>query len=247
MQHRHGQWRLPGKSSPSQPDLFADRYRLIRQGLRKLTRQLDWMSMDFASARRNFSSVDETFRLVEGVAAIQTQGSTGALLQGSAPTRFDPARISRGILPRPPRVPPVGCPTEAAGGPLPAHCPLVDRQPATPGAASFGGRLQGDTRLAAHWPGIALMDGPAPRLKQSLISLIEARLNATGLWRMGLNRQVQSCPSGLPGRTESGSDADSARLRQPPLDRNADGDFPSPGSPHRRQPGGSPPLSNPRG
>ena len=181
------EWRLPGKQV--QPtDLFADRYRLIRQGLRKLTRQLDWMSMDFASARRNFSSVDETFRLVEG------------LLQ-SRPK--DPLGLSfKGVL-QPDSIPPE---YREEPAPSPAHPQWavqqkrlvdhfrhiahwwIDNRQLRSGA--FGGRLQGDTRLAAHWPGIALMDGPAPRLKQSLVSLIEARLR-DGTLEMGLNRQVQ--------------------------------------------------------
>ena len=182
------EWQLPGEQA--QPtDLFAHRYLLIRQGLRKLTRRLDWMSMDFTSARRQFSSVDDTFRLVEGV------------LQSSSE---DPQGLAfRGLL-QPDSIPPEYREQSASPQAFPqwavqqerlvdhfrriAHW-WIDNRQLQDGA--FGGGLDGDTRLAAHWPGIALMEGPAPRLKQSLASLIEARLR-DGTLEKGLNRQLQS-------------------------------------------------------
>ncbi|MCY3756132.1 MAG: hypothetical protein OXG96_00250 [Acidobacteria bacterium] len=182
------EWQLPGEQA--QPtELFSDRYLLIRQGLRKLTRRLDWMSMDFASARRNFSSVDETFRLVEGV--LQSRPK-------------DPLGLSfKGLL-QPDSIPPEYREPSASPRPYPqwavqqkklvdhfrriAHWWIESRQLQN---GAFGGGLEGDTRLAAHWPGIALMDGPAPRLEASLISLVEARMG-DGTLEKGFNRQVLS-------------------------------------------------------
>ena len=181
------EWRLPGEEAPS-TDLFADRFLLIRQGLRRLTRGLDWMSMDFASARRNFSSVDETFRLVEGV--LQSRPK-------------DPLALSfKGLLQRD-SIPPEYRENPSSPSAHPqwaiqqkrlvdhfrqiAHWWIENRQFQD---GPFGGGVEGDTRLAAHWPGIALMDGPARRLKESLISLLEARLR-DGILENGLNREIQ--------------------------------------------------------
>lgn len=181
------EWRLPGEQA--QPtDLFADRFLLIRQGLRKLTRRLDWMSMDFATARRNFSSVDETFRLVEGVLQSRPKDPLGLSFKGL----LQPDSIPPEYRDQPPS--PLAHPQWAVQQKRLvdhfrqiAHWWIDNRQ--LQGDA-FGGGLDGDTRLVAHWPGIALMDGPAPRLKESLVSLMEARLR-DGTLEQGLNRQVQ--------------------------------------------------------
>ena len=181
------EWRLPAEQV--QPtDLLSDRYLLIGQGLRRLTRRLDWMSMDFASARRNFSGVDETFRLAEGV--LQSRPK-------------DPLGLSfKGLL-QPDSIPPEY--REQSPSPL-AHPEWavqqkrlldhfqriadwwIDNRQLQDG--TFGGGLNGDTRLAAHWPGIALMDGPALRLKESLASLMDTRLR-DGTLEKGLNRHLQ--------------------------------------------------------
>lgn len=181
------EWRLPGEQA--QPaGLFADRTLLIRQGLRKLTRRLDWMSMDLASARRNFSSVDETFRLVEGVLQSRPKDPMGLSFRGL----LQPDSIPPEYREKPPSAP--AYPQWAVQQKRLvdhfrsiAHWWIENRQLRS---GAFGGGGRGDTRLAAHWPGIALMDGPAPRLKQSLVSLIEARLR-DGTLEMGLNRQVR--------------------------------------------------------
>lgn len=181
------EWRLSGEQAQP-PDLFADRYLLIRQGLRKLTRRLDWMSMDSTSARRQFSSFDETLRLVEGVLQSRPEDPQGLAF--------------RGLL-QPDSIPPEYREQSASPQAFPqwavqqkrlvdhfrriAHW-WIDNRQLRDGA--FGGGLDGDTRLAAHWPGIALMEGPAPRLKQSLASLIEARIR-DGTLEKGFNRQLQ--------------------------------------------------------
>ena len=181
------EWRLSGNPS-LQTDLFAERYLLIRQGLRKLTRRLDWMSMDFASARRNFSGVDETFRLVEGVLQSRPKDPQGLAFKGllqpdSIPPEYrepsDPARAfpqwavqQKRLVDHFRRM---------------AHWWIDNRQLRDGG---FGGGPDGDTRLAAHWPGIALMEGPAPRLQESLAALIEARMR-DGTLEKGFNRRLQ--------------------------------------------------------
>ena len=181
------EWRLPGKQARP-ADLFADRYLLIRQGLRRLTRRLDWMSMDLASARRNFSSVDETFRLVEGLLQSRPKDPLGLSFKGLLQPDSIPPEY-REKSPSPPAYPQWAVQQKRLVDHFRhiAHWWIENRQLRS---GAFGGGLQGDTRLAAHWPGIALMDGPAPRLKQSLVSLIEARLR-DGTLQMGLNRQVQ--------------------------------------------------------
>ena len=182
------EWRLSGNQSV-QTDLFNERYLLIRQGLRKLTRRLDWMSMDFASARRNFSSVDETFRLVEGLLQSRPKDPQGLAFKGllqpdSIPPEYRDQSAS------PPAFPQWAVQQKR----LVDHFRRIARwwienRQLQDGA--FGGGLDGDTRLAAHWPGIALMEGPAPRLKESLASLIESRMR-DGTLEKGFNRQVQS-------------------------------------------------------
>ena len=181
------EWRLPGEEA--QPtDLLADRYLLIRQGLRKLTRRLDWMSMDFASARRQFSSVDETFRLVEGVLQSRPKDPLGLAFKGLLQPDSIPPEY-REESPEHPEYPQWAVQQKRLVDHFRriAHW-WIDNRQLQDGA--FGGGLDGDTRLAAHWPGIALMDDPAPRLKESLISLIEARTR-DGTLDKGLNREVQ--------------------------------------------------------
>ena len=182
------EWRLPGEQARP-TDLFARRYLLIRQGLRKLTRRLDWMSMDFASARRQFSSVDETFRLVEGVLQSSSEDPQGLAFRGLLqPDSIPPEYRDQPAVPR-------AFPQWAVQQKrLVDHFRRIahwwiDNRQLQDGA--LGGGLDGDTRLASHWPGIALMEGPAPRLRQSLASLIEARLR-DGTLEKGLNRQLQS-------------------------------------------------------
>lgn len=182
------QWRLSGNQS-KQPDLLTKRYLLIRQGLRKLTRRLDWMSMDFGSARRNFSSVDDTFRLVEGVLQSKPEDPQGLAFKGllqphSIPPEYREQSTSPHEFPR----------WAVQQKRLVDHFRRIadwwiDHRQLQDG--SFGGGLDGDTRLAAHWPGVALMEGPAPRLRESLASLLEAR-ELDGTLEKGFNRQVQS-------------------------------------------------------
>ena len=181
------EWRLSGNPSV-RTDLFAERYLLIRQGLRKLTRRLDWMSMDFASARRNFSSVDETFRLVEGVLQSRPKDPQGLAFKGLLQPESIPPEY------REPSDSPHAFPQWAVQQKrLVDHFRRIahwwiDNRQVRDGA--FGGGLDGDSRLASHWPGIALMEGPAPRLKESLAALIEARLR-DGTLEKGFNRRVQ--------------------------------------------------------
>ena len=181
------EWRLSGKPS-MRTDLFAERYLLIRQGLRKLTRRLDWMSMDFDSARRNFSGVDETFRLVEGLLQSRPEDPRGLAFKGllqpdSIPPEYREPSGSPNAFPR----------WAVQQKRLVDHFRRIahwwiDHRQDRDGA--FGGGLDGDTRLAAHWPGIALMEGPAPRLEASLAALIEARMR-DGTLEKGFNRQVR--------------------------------------------------------
>jgi len=182
------EWRLSGNQSV-QTDLFNERYLLIRQGLRKLTRRLDWMSMDFASARRNFSSVDETFRLVEGLLQSRPEDPQGLAFKGLLQPDSIPPEYRDQSAP-PPAFPQWAVQQKR----LVDHFRRIagwwiDNRQLRDGA--FGGGLDGDTRLAAHWPGIALMEGPAPRLKESLTSLMESRMR-DGTLEKGFNRQVQS-------------------------------------------------------
>ena len=191
------EWRLPGEQG--QPaDLFAGRYLLIRQGLRNLTRRLDWRSMDVTSARRNFSSVDETFRLVDGVLQFRPEDPLALSFKGL----LQPDSIPPEYREKPPS-PPAHPQWALQQKRLVEHFRRmahwwIDNRQLQDGA--FGGGLDGDTRLASHWPGIALMDGPAPRLEESLVSLIEARLR-DGTLEKGLNRRVrpvrQAYQSGL--------------------------------------------------
>ncbi|MDE2665021.1 MAG: hypothetical protein OXI69_02600 [Acidobacteriota bacterium] len=182
------EWRLSGNRSV-QTDPFNERYLLIRQGLRNLTRRLDWMSMDFASARRNFSSVDETFRLVEGLLQSRPKDPQGLAFKGLLQPDSIPPEHRDQFAP-PPAFPQWAVQQKR----LVDHFRRIarwwiDNRQLPDGA--FGGGLDGDTRLAAHWPGIALMEGPAPRLRESLASLIESRMR-DGTLEKGFNRQVQS-------------------------------------------------------
>lgn len=182
------EWRFTGEQA--QPtDLFANRYLLIRQGLRQLTGRRDWMSMDFSSARRNFTTVDDTFRLVEGLLQSRPKDPQGLAFKGllqpdSIPPEYREPSDSSPDYPR----------WAVQQQRLLDHFRRmahwwIDNRQIREGA--FGGGLDGDTRLAAHWPGIALMEGPAPRLQASLASLLEARMG-DGTLEKGFNRQLQS-------------------------------------------------------
>lgn len=181
------EWRLSAEQA--QPtDLLAGRYLLIGQGLRRLTRRLDWMSMDFTSARRNFSGVDETFRLAEGVLQSRPEDPLGLSFKGLLQPDSIPPEYRE-----PPPSPLAHAEWAVQQNRLLDHFRRIahwwiDNRQLQDG--NFGGGPDGDTRLAAHWPGIALMDGPAPRLKKSLVSLIDTRLR-DGTLEKGLNRRLQ--------------------------------------------------------
>ncbi len=182
------EWRLSGNPS-ARTDLLARRYLLIRQGLRQLTRRRDWMSMDFASARRNFAVVDDTFRLVEGLLQSRPKDPQGLAFKGLLQPDSIPPEY------REPSASPQAYPRWAVQQQRLLHHFRrmahwwIDNRQRRDGA--FGGGLDGDTRLAAHWPGVALMEGPAPRLQESLAALLEARLG-DGTLERGFNRRLQS-------------------------------------------------------
>ena len=181
------QWRLPANPA-SQSDLFAGRFLSIRQGLRKLTRHVDWMSMDFTSARRHFSSVDETSRLVEEVLQSRPKDPMALSFRGLLQPDSTPPEY-RETRPSPPAFPQWAVQQKRLVDHF-RHIAQwwIDNRQIQDGV--FGGGIDGDTRLAAHWPGIALMDGPAPRLKESLVALMEACLRQGSLEK-GLNREIR--------------------------------------------------------
>ncbi len=180
--------RLPRKQT-SRHDWLADRFLRIRAGLRELTQSLDWMLMDFLSARRQFSKVDALSRLVDDVLQTRPQDRLalsykGVLQRDTAPPEFREEKTQSQTNPQ----------WAVQQMRLVEHFKHIaqwwinNRQVE---AGEFGGGLERDTQLVTHWPGIALMDGPARHLRDSLVSLLEACLHRGSL-ENGLNREIAS-------------------------------------------------------
>ncbi len=145
--------------------------------------------MDFLSARRQFRKVDELSRLVDEVLQSSPKDPLalsfkGVLQRDTTPSEFREEKTQ-------PQTHPQWAVQQKR---LVEHFKHIaqwwinNRQVED---GEFGGGIERDTQLVAHWPGIALMDGSARHLRDSQASFMEACLRRGSL-ENGLNREIAS-------------------------------------------------------
>jgi hypothetical protein len=172
----------------ARPAHVASRLQHIRDSFQMLSEARPWMTIGrrktAASLRRELKLVDELFTLL---ADVRRADPSNGVANGywSWINRYEPP-------------PPYAEPAPAeARIPLWAHRQLIllkqfrqiaewwidHRQIET---GELGGGLGDDTDMIQNWPGIALMDGPSPKIAQSVRKVLEA-CYARGMVKDGMN------------------------------------------------------------
>jgi len=156
----------------SRRDYLADRLSLIRNDFQTLSQSRPWMATEVGRARRQFRLLDELFNLVEDVLRVDPKEPTAVAYSGWIKRTEAPPDFKQ------PDLPATGVPRWAFQQELllkqlrqVLDWWIQNRQIES---GELGGGLSNDTMLVSNWVGVALMDSPAERYRDSLRSVLEA-------------------------------------------------------------------------
>jgi hypothetical protein len=180
-------WSSPTGSGPeaeqARKEYLGDRLGWIRDSFRTLSQTSPWRNQDTLQLRRQSKAVDELLAVLEDVARVDPKEPTALSYRGWVMPSVTPPDFKQ-------PVPPPGVPLWAFQQHLllehlkqMAEWWVRNRQS---GAGDFGDGLDQDTRLVINWPGIALMEGPANRLREALFTLLKA-CDGGGLLKQGFS------------------------------------------------------------
>ncbi len=165
---------------------LSDRLNLIRSDFQLASQSHPWITGEIERIRRPFKLVDELLSLVEDVLRVDPAEPTALAYAGWIKRNDTPPDFKQ------PESPATDVPRWAfqQGFLMRQFRQILDwwiknRQIET---GEFGGGLSNDTTLVSNWTGIALMDDPGDRYRDSLRSVVEACYR-TELIKNGLNSQ----------------------------------------------------------
>jgi Concanavalin A-like lectin/glucanases superfamily len=166
----------------SRKEYMADRLAWMQDSFRRLSQTSPWKQEDITSKRRQSKAVDELLAVVEDILRVDPKEPTAAAYLGWIKPLSTPPEYTQ-------PVPPQGVPLWAF-----QQQRIVDQLKQNSEwwvnnrqskAGNFSDSLIGDTQLAMNWPGVALLDGPSARLRDSLLAVLKA-CDAAGLMQKGL-------------------------------------------------------------
>ena len=170
----------------SRREYFSERLRLIRSDFQVLSQSRSWTTIEATKLRRQFKSADELFLCIEDVLRVDPKEPTALAYAGWTKRNDAPPDYKQ------PELPASDIPRWAFQQELlmKQFRQIVDwwiknRQIET---GEIGGGLSHDTTLVSNWAGMALMDGPSARYRDSLRAVLEACYR-TELVTAGLNSQ----------------------------------------------------------
>jgi Concanavalin A-like lectin/glucanases superfamily len=180
-------WSSPTGSGPeaeqARREYLGDRLGWIRESFRTLSQTSPWRTQDPVQLRRQSKALDELLAVLEDVARVDPNEPGALSYRGWVRPSITPPDFRQ-------PVPPAGVPLWAFQQQL-----LLEQMKQTAewwvrnrqsGAGDFGDGLDQDTRLVTNWPGIALMEGPASELRDSLFRLLKA-CDSRGLLKQGFS------------------------------------------------------------
>jgi hypothetical protein len=169
----------------SRKEYMADRLGWMRDSFRRLSQTSPWKQEDITQKRRQSRAVDELLAVVEDILRVDPKEPTAVAYSGWIKPLSTPPDYKQ-------PVPPPGIPLWAFQQQL-----IVDQLKQNSEwwvknrqgkSGNFSDSLMADTQLAMNWPGIALLDGPSVRLRDSLLRVLQA-CDATGLIQKGLGTE----------------------------------------------------------
>jgi hypothetical protein len=160
------------RAERARKEYFSDRLRWVRDSFQGLSHSRPWLSGDVSKIRRQFKLVDELYRLIEDVLRVDPKEPTATAYLGWINPNESPPDFKQ-PEPSAPDIPRWVFQQEVL---VKQFEEVVDwwiknRQIKT---GEMGGGLRSDTGLISNWPGIALMEGPTDRWRDSVRTVLEA-------------------------------------------------------------------------
>ena len=172
----------------SRKEYMADRLDWMRDSFRRLSQTSPWKQEDITQKRRQSKAADELLAVVEDILRVDPNEPTAVAYSGWIKPLSTPPDYKQ-------PAPPPGVPLWAFQQQLiveqlkqDAEWWVKNRQTKQ---GNFSDSLMGDTQLAMNWPGVALLDGPSVRLRDSLLAVLQA-CDAAGLIQKGLGTERSS-------------------------------------------------------
>ena len=172
----------------SRKEYMADRLAWMRDSFRRLSQTSPWKHEDITQKRRHSKAVDELLAVVEDILRVDPKEPTALAYLGWIKPLSTPPDYKQPVLP--PGVPLWAFQQQLILDQLKQDTEwwMKNRQSK---AGTFSESLLGDTQLVMNWPGVALLDGPSVRLRDSLLAVLRA-CDAAGLLQKGLGTERSS-------------------------------------------------------
>ena len=172
----------------SRKEYMADRLAWMRDSFGRLSQTSPWKQEDITQKRRQSKAADELLAVVEDILRVDPKEPTAVAHFGWIKPLSTPPDYKQ-------PAPPPGVPLWAFQQQLivdqlkqDAEWWVKNRQSKS---GNFGDSLMGDTQLAMNWPGVALLDGPSVRLRDSLLAVLQS-CDAAGRLYKGLGTERSS-------------------------------------------------------
>ena len=172
----------------SRKEYMADRLAWMRDSFRRLSQTSPWKQDDITQKRRQSKAADELLAVVEDILRVDPKEPAAVAYSGWIKPLSTPPDYKQ-------PAPPPGVPLWAFQQQRiveqlkqDAEWWVKNRQTKQ---GNFSDSLMGDTQLAMNWPGVALLDGPSVRLRDSLLAVLQA-CDAAGLIQKGLGTERSS-------------------------------------------------------
>jgi len=175
------------RSERSRREYLSERLRLIRSDFQTLSLSRPWITGEAAKIRRQFKLMDELVQCVDDVLRVDPKEPNALAYSGWIRRNDPPSDFKQ------PELPASDTPRWAFQQEflMKQFRQILDwwvkhRQAET---GEMGGGLSRDTTLVSNWAGVALMQGPAERYRESLRAVLEACYRRE-LITHGLNSQL---------------------------------------------------------
>jgi concanavalin A-like lectin/glucanase superfamily protein len=174
----------PGAEA-SRKEYMADRLAWMRDRFRRLSQTSPWKQEDISQKRRQSKAVDELLAVVEDILRVDPNEPSAVAYLGWIKPLSTPPDYKQPVAPS--AIPLWAFQQHLILDQLKQYSEWwVKNRAAQAGRPSES--LIGDSHLAMNWPGVALLDGPAVRLRDSLFAALRA-CDSAGLLKMGLGTQ----------------------------------------------------------
>jgi hypothetical protein len=175
------------RSERSRQEYLSERLRLIRSSFQTLSQSRPWMTGEAAKVRRQFKLMDEFLQCVEDVLRVDPKEPNAVAYSGWTKRNEPPPDFKQPELPAP-DIPRWAFQQEFL---LKQFRQILDwwiknRQTET---GELGGGLSRDTTFVSNWTGMALMEGPGDRYRESQRNILEACYH-NELIKNGLNSRL---------------------------------------------------------